>query len=40
MHLRDYCIVVDGVTLIGPLRFEYPKGHRMTCNEWADALGC
>ncbi len=23
-----------GFTLLGPLQFEYPKGHWMTCNDW------
>jgi RimJ/RimL family protein N-acetyltransferase len=24
-----------GFTLIGPRRFEYPKGHWMICNDWS-----
>jgi RimJ/RimL family protein N-acetyltransferase len=24
-----------GFTLLGPAEFEYPKGHWMTCNDWA-----
>ena len=24
----------DGFTLLGPVEFEYPKGHFMQCNDW------
>ena len=27
-----------GFDLIGPVRFEYPKGHWMDCNDWCSSL--
>ena len=28
-----------GFTLLGEVRFEYPKGHWMECNDWRFLLG-
>ncbi|WP_043500503.1 GNAT family N-acetyltransferase [Streptomyces glaucescens] len=28
-----------GFTLLGPVGFEYPKGHRITCHDWWYDLG-